>query len=102
VTYPSHKRKFGIFGDPTVRRLGGVYIQASKIEGPAGTILGTYNGQSHYEDRLSARSRALAEGASYPFAKPSVPPSGASKVVEPLVVVAIVCSLVYLFYQNQN
>lgn len=102
VTYPSFKRRFIVFGDPSVRRLGGVYIQANKIEGPSGTIMGTYTGQSHYEDRLSARSRALAEGASYPFAKPAVPPSSITRIVEPVVVVAIVSSLVYLFYQNQN
>jgi hypothetical protein len=45
---------------------------------------------------------SFAEGASYPFQKPDVPPSRLSRLVEPIAVVGIISSLIYLFYQNQN
>jgi hypothetical protein len=102
VNYPSVKRRFKLFGSATVTRLGGVYVQASRISGPDGTVVGMANGQSYYQDRLSSKERRLAEGATYPFMKPSFPPSNFGRVVEPIAVLGIVSSLVYLFYQNQN
>jgi hypothetical protein len=102
VSYPGVKRRYRLFGAPTVTRLGGVYVQASRIVGPEGTVLSIASGQSHYEDRLSSKARRLAEGANYPFTKPTIPPGSLGRVVEPIAVIGIVSSLVYLFYQNQN
>ncbi len=102
VTYPVLKRRFFLFGDASVRRLGGVYLSASRIRGPEGTILKLVEAQSHKEDYLSSRARLRAEGASYPFTKPVVPPANVGKYFEPVAVAGIVTSLVYLFYQNQH
>ncbi len=102
VSYPNVKRRYRLFGSPTVTRLGGVYVQASRIVGPGGTVEGIASGQSHVEDRLSAKERRLAEGANYPFTKPAIPAANFGRLVEPVAVVGIVASLVYLFYQNQN
>ena len=102
VTYPILKRRFLLFGDASVRRLGGVYLAGSRIRGPEGTILKVAKGQSHEEDYLSSRARVRAEGASYPFTKPVVPPANVGKYFEPVAVAGIITSLVYLFYQNQN
>lgn len=102
VNYPAVKRRFKLFGSATVTRLGGVYVQASRVIGPDGTVVGMANGQSYYQDRLSSKARRLAEGATYPFTKPGFPPSNFGRVVEPIAVLGIVSSLVYLFYQNQN
>jgi hypothetical protein len=102
VQYPQIRRRYLVVGPPTVRRLAGVYLQASWIQGPGGDVLDVASGQSHYHDVLSGRSVSFAEGASYPFQKPEVPPSGMGRIVEPIAVVGIITSLVYLFYQNQN
>jgi hypothetical protein len=102
VTYPVLKRRFLLFGDASVRRLGGVYLSASRIRGPEGTILKLVEAQSHSEDYLPSRARLRAEGASYPFTKPVVPPANVGKYFEPVAVAGIVTSLVYLFYQNQH
>ena len=102
VTYPILKRRFLLFGDASVRRLGGLYITASRIQGPDGTILKVAKAQSHQEDYLSSRARVRSEGASYPFTKPVVPPANVGRYFEPVAVVGIITSLVYLFYQNQN
>lgn len=102
VTYPVLKRRFLLFGDASVRRLGGVYITASRIKGPEGTVLKVAKAQSHQEDFLSGRTRLRAEGASYPFKQPVVPPANVGRYFEPVAVVGIITSLVYLFYQNQH
>jgi hypothetical protein len=102
VNYPSIKRHLFFFGDASVRRLAGVYIEASRIEGPDGRIIDVASGQGHSNDRLSGHARMLAEGANYPFSKPTIPPSNLGKLIEPVLVLGIVSSLVYLFYQNQH
>jgi hypothetical protein len=102
ISYPQVKRRFFVFGTSAVRRVAGVYLQASHIVGPDGDILDVASGQSHREDFLKGSARALAEGASYPFTQPEVVPTRAGKLVEPIVVTGIIASLVYLFYQNQN
>lgn len=102
VTYPQIRRRFLFLGTASIDRLAGVYVQARRIEGPGGEIVEVASGQSHHQDRLSGRSRVLAEGAGYPFTAPTVPPGQIGKLAEPIVVVGIIASLVYLFYQNQN
>lgn len=102
VSYPEARRRFLVFGGASVSRLGGVFVRASHIEGPEGTVLNVASGQSHRRDRLSHSSRLLAEGANYPFTAPTVAPGQVGKLVEPAVVLGIIGSLVYLFYQNQN
>lgn len=102
VQYPSVRRRYGFWGPAVVRRIAGVYLQASWIQGPEGKILEVGKGQSHHADVLSGRSVSLAEGASYPFQKPTVQPVRLGRFVEPVAVVGIITSLVYLFYQNQN
>jgi hypothetical protein len=102
ITYPVLKRRFILFGGASVRRLGGIYLTASRIQGPDGTILKAVKAQGHVEDFLPPRERLRAEGASYPFKQPVVPPANVGRYFEPVAVVGIVTSLVYLFYQNQN
>ncbi len=102
LTYPVLKRRFLLFGGASVRRLGGIYLTANRIQGPEGTILKVVKAQAHGEDFLSSRARVRAEGASYPFKAPVVPPANVGRYFEPVAVVGIVTSLVYLFYQNQH
>jgi hypothetical protein len=102
VMYPHVKRRLLVLGTASIGRLAGVYLQVRQIEGPGGEIVQVASGRSHHQDRLSGRSRILAEGATYPFTKPELPPGRIGKLAEPIVVMGIVGSLVYLFYQNQN
>jgi hypothetical protein len=102
VTYPEVKKRLFVLGTASIGRLAGVYLQVRKIEGPGGEIVQVASGRSHHRDRLSGQSRILAEGAGYPFTQPEVPAGRIGRLAEPIVVVAIISSLVYLFYQNQN
>jgi len=96
------KRRFVLFGAPSVQRLAGVYLQGTRLQGPEGQVLSVAKGESHMQDRLSGRARTIAEGASYPFTKPTIPPGNLGKLLEPVAVLGVVSSLVYLFYQNQH
>ncbi|MFN8549403.1 MAG: hypothetical protein U0527_15880 [Candidatus Eisenbacteria bacterium] len=58
--------------------------------------------ERHEVDRLAGWQKVLAEGATYPFTKPELQSPSVGRYVEPAVVVGIVTSLIYLFYQNQN
>ncbi len=91
-----------LFGPLQFTRVGGVFLQTSLIRGPDGTIRRMTNTERHQVDRLSGSERHLAEGASYPFSKPDLKAPSLGRYVEPAVVVAIVTSLIYLFYANQN
>jgi hypothetical protein len=101
VSYPQVGRKL-LFGPVRFTRVGGVFAQVNSLEGPDGNFRQMVSSERHRVDRLSGSQRALVEGASYPFNPPELTPPSLSRYIEPTVVVAIVGSLVYLFYANQN
>jgi len=101
VQYSDVGRRF-LFGPLQFTRVGGIFLQASHIRGPEGTIRRMTNAERHHVDRLSGSDRHLAEGASYPFSQPELQAPSLGRYVEPAVVVSIVTSLIYLFYANQN
>lgn len=89
-------------GPVSFTRVAGAYIQVSHLQGPSGELKNLVSAERHHWDRLSGRQKALVEGASYPFAPPALTAPSLGRYVEPAVVVAIVGSLIYLFYTNQN
>lgn len=101
IGYPDAGRRL-LFGPLRFTRVGGVSVQASWLEGPEGRFRRLANAERHRVDRLSGSQRALVEGASYPFAPPLLQAPSLGRYIEPVVVTAIIGSLVYLFYTNQN
>jgi len=101
VHYPDGGRKL-LFGPMRFTRVGGVFLQVSTLQGPAGDFRQMTSAERHEVDRLTGSQRALVEGASYPFNPPVLKTPSLGRYIEPTVVVAIVGSLVYLFYANQN
>jgi hypothetical protein len=91
-----------LLGPVRFTRVAGVYLQVSQYAGPQRELRRILSGERHRVDRLSGSQRALAEGASYPFAIPELKTPGLGRYIEPTVVVGIVGSLVYLFYANQS
>jgi hypothetical protein len=98
----SNVNRVWLFGPVRFTRVGGVYFQVCHLKGPEGELRSVASAARHQVDRLSGSQRALAEGASYPFARPDLKTPSLSRYIEPTVVVAIVASLVYLFNKNQN
>ena len=101
IGYPDAGRRL-LFGPLRFTRVGGVSVQASWLEGPEGRFRRLANAERHRVDRLSGSQRALVEGASYPFSPPLLQAPSLGRYIEPVVVTAIIGSLVYLFYTNQN
>lgn len=98
----SDARRTLLFGPLRFTRVGGVYVQVSHMDELNGDLRRSVTAQRHQVDRLSGGQKALAEGASYPFTNPQLQAPSLGRYIEPAVVVAIVSSLVYLFYTNQN
>jgi hypothetical protein len=98
----SDVRRVLLFGPLRYVRVGGIYLQISQLNGTSRLVRQVITAQGHKIDRMSGSQRALAEGASYPFTPPVLKAPSLSRYIEPTVVVAIVSSLVYLFYTNQN
>lgn len=101
VSYAEASRKL-LFGPVRFSRIAGAFFQLTRLQGPEGTVERVVSVERHEVDRLASWQKTLAEGATYPFAKPELLAPGLGRYVEPAVVVTIVGSLVYLFYQNQN
>lgn len=102
VTYPGSKRSLLLLGPRSITRLTGAHLRVTRVEEPAGTILGVADGDHHVIDRFPGSIRAYIEGAEYPFTRPEMQPGSLGKLVEPAVVLGIVAGLVFLFYANQN
>jgi hypothetical protein len=101
VTYCDINRVM-LFGPVRFTRIGGVYVEVSQLKGPSGSLADVVTAERHKVDRLSGAQRSMAEGASYPFSAPEMKAPSLGRYIEPTVVVAIVSSLVYLFYKNQH
>jgi hypothetical protein len=98
----SDARRVLLLGPVRFTRVGGVYLQVNHLRGPQGDLEKSVMAQRHQVDHLSGSQKALAEGASFPFTPPELKSPSLGRYIEPTVVVAIVSSLVYLFYTNQN
>jgi hypothetical protein len=98
----SDARRVLLLGPLRFTRIGGVYLQVNHVTGPGGELHQSVMAQRHQVDHLSGKEKALAEGASFPFTAPELKTPSLGRYIEPTVVVAIVSSLVYLFYTNQN
>ncbi len=101
VTYADASRRM-LFGPLRFWRVAGTYVQFSHLKGPEGTLKRVVSVERHAVDHLTGSQKILAEGATYPFQRPALMPPSLGRYVEPAVVVGIVTSLIYLFYQNQN
>jgi hypothetical protein len=55
----------------------------------------------NFVDRFARNQQSLVEEARYPDLKDDAPTRGIDKLVEPVIVVAIVGGLVALFFQNK-
>jgi hypothetical protein len=102
VTYPSSSRSMILLGPKNITRLGSAHLRIVHMEEPSGTIKGVVDAEQHIVDQFPGKWRPYVEGTKYPFSSPELQPAVWGQMVEPIAVVAIVSSLVYLFYANQN
>ncbi len=101
VRYSEVSRKY-LLGPVEFTRVAGVYVKVTELEGERGLVRDMATAERHHWDRVSGRERLLAEGSEYPFRRPDLNAPGLGTYVEPALVVAVVGSLIFLFYENQN
>ncbi len=101
LRYTRTQRIF-LFGEKRVERLA-VASLAGELSDPADGVVSWSQRAAHRRlDEVPLDKLPILEGADYPLTPPSLPASKAGRIVEPLVVSAIVVGLVVLFASNRN
>jgi hypothetical protein len=104
LQYAGGERRFFV-GSRRVDREAYALLRARLLRGstmPEALWVGT--GESRLKDRIRGEQMREVAGdpSNYPCPFPVLKPRGIGRLVEPVVVTAIVSGLVYLFYTNQN
>ncbi|MFH0779164.1 MAG: hypothetical protein V2A71_11160 [Candidatus Eisenbacteria bacterium] len=101
VGYPSARRA-GFIGRKVVERTAVVKISGRLIDETSGTVIWVGEGGYGVTDQVPERELSFLEGKGERWQKGTLPTGKLGVFIEPLVVVAIVAGLVYLFYSNKE
>ena len=100
LTYPRVYRSY-LFGGKKVKREANIKVSA-KLVSDTGDVVWIGESAAEDADQFSHGDLARIQEGSYQFVKPDMPGSGWGKVVEPVLVSAIIVGMVYLFFSNQS
>ncbi len=101
VSYPWTRRSL-LVGPQRYGRMASVRLWASWMHQPGRRVERVAHSERVHIDSFPGWARPLLEGQGYPFPIERLAGSSLKGVVEPMVVVAVVSGLIYLFYQNQK
>jgi hypothetical protein len=96
----THRRRW--LGSKVVERLAVATLSGRMSDVASGTIAWNGGGEVRVIDEVPEKQLRILEGDTYPFTAPQIPATNASRVVEPIVVSAIVVGLVFLFVANRS
>lgn len=102
LSYPRVYRSWLFFGGKRVERRTGVTILATVYDQATGSVVWVGQGTRETVDEFAHGDVDRIEEGTFEFARPGLPTSGWSKLVEPIFVSGIVVGLIYLFFSNQN
>ena len=100
LTYPKVYRSY-LIGGKKVKREANIRVNA-KLVSDIGDVVWIGESSAEESDQFSHGDLARVQEGSYQFVKPEEPGSGWGKVVEPVLVSAIIVGMVYLFFSNQS
>ena len=100
LTYPKVYRSY-LIGGKMVKRDANIRVKAQLIS-DTGDVVWIGESSAQKADQFSHGDLARIQEGSYAFVKPEMPGSGWGKVVEPVLVSAIIVGMVYLFFSNQS
>ena len=100
LTYPKVYRSY-LIGGKKVKREANIKVNA-KLVSDTGDVVWIGESAAKDADQFSHGELARIQEGSYEFVKPDMPGSGWGKVVEPVLVSAIIVGMVYLFFSNQS
>jgi hypothetical protein len=102
LKYTGTHRTRPFFGQKKVERYATANLQA-ELRDPTGDLVQwTGNGDAARIDEVPKDALPILEGQHYPFTPPSLPPHSAGKIIEPIVVTAVIVGLVFLFVSNRS
>lgn len=100
LSYPKVYRSY-LIGGKKVKREANLRVQATLLS-QSGDVLWIGESAAEESDQFKHGDLSHVEEGSYEFVKPEMPNSGWGKVVEPVLVSAIIVGMVYLFFSNQS
>jgi hypothetical protein len=100
LSYPRVYRSY-LIGGKKVRREANLRVTARLLSN-TGDVLWVGESSAEASDRFSHGDLTRIQEGSYDFVKPEMPDSGWGKIVEPVLVSAIIVGMVYLFFSNQS
>jgi hypothetical protein len=100
LTYPKVYRSY-LIGGKKVKREANLRVNA-KLVSDTGDVIWIGESSAEKKDQFPHGDLARIQEGSYEFVKPEMPGSGWGKVVEPVLVSAIIVGMVYLFFSNQS
>jgi hypothetical protein len=101
-SYPRVYRS-GLFGGKMVERAASASLFGRVVDAHSGAVLWTGEGSGHDRDAVDSADLPVLSAQSVPVTTPPTVPAsrGMSRIVEPVLVAAIIGSLVALFYSNR-
>jgi hypothetical protein len=100
LTYPKVYRSH-LIGGKKVKREANLRVTA-RLVSDTGDVVWIGESSAEKKDQFSHGDLSRIQEGSYQFVKPEMPGSGWGKVVEPVLVSAIIVGMVYLFFSNQS
>jgi hypothetical protein len=100
LSYPKVYRSH-LIGGKKVKREANLKMKAKLISG-GGDVLWIGESSAEQSDQFPHGELARVQEGSYSFVTPEMPGSVWGKVVEPVLVSAIIVGMVYLFFSNQS
>jgi hypothetical protein len=102
LKYTGTHRTRPFFGQKKVERYATANLQAELRDSTGDLVQWTGNGDAARIDEVPKDALPILEGQHYPFTPPSLPPHSAGKIIEPIVVTAVIVGLVFLFVSNRS
>jgi hypothetical protein len=102
LKYTGSHRTRPFFGQKQVSRYAAASLHA-ELRDPAGDLVQwSGNGEAARIDEVPKDALPILEGQNYPFTAPALPPHSTGKILEPIVVTAVIVGLVFLFVSNRS
>ena len=90
------------FGEKQISRYAAANLHAELRDSTGNLVQWSGHGEAARIDEVPKDALAILEGQNYPFTPPTLPAKSTGKILEPIVVTAVIVGLVLLFVSNRS
>jgi hypothetical protein len=102
LKYTGSHRTRPFFGEKQISRYAAANLTA-ELRDPTGNLVQwSGHGEAARIDEVPKDALTILEGQNYPFTPPALPAHSTGKILEPIVVTAVIVGLVFLFVSNRS